>query len=191
MPHKIIRYSILVLASLAVLVPLWIRARSSHTLFPMLGMAAFSLLWLHIVGPAFEPWLSKYVNFERFLQNTSPLILLFMLLHPLLFLFSINFDLHFIVLSLGNFYIELGLVGLLLLLTFDVGKAMRKKDFVAKHWNKILFTSTIGFVLIFFHSVVVGEDLQAGFLRGLWIFYGVSAMLSIIYVYGIKRFLTL
>ncbi len=85
--------------------------------------------------------------------------------------------------------ISLGILGFLLLITYDVGKALKRYDFFVRHWNKILVVSTIGYILTFLHSLMLGSDLQRGFLRGLWIFYGTTAILATIYTYGLKRFI--
>ncbi len=183
---------------LAVLLPVLIRARSVHwvwghsllgNVFPLFGLVAFTLLWLHIVGPALLPWLSTYIDFERFLKQTSPFIFAFMLLHPLLLIFNVDFSLTTIVSAYEADDVVLGVIGLLFLLTFDIGEMLRKREFIIKHWNKILLISSIGFLLIFFHSLALGSDLQSGFLHYLWIFYGVTGILAILYNYGVKRFL--
>jgi hypothetical protein len=198
MNKKLITYSIYILAGLAVLYPVWVcvsnmpwawDATLPGTIFPVFGLAAFALLWLHIVGPALRPWLDQFVNFEKFLRKTSPFILAFMLLHPLLLLTSFGFRFPEIFTAYEADDVVLGMVGLIFLLTFDIGEMLRKREFVVRHWNKILLISSIGFVLIFFHSLALGDDLQAGFLRYLWMFYGATGILAIAYNYfGRKLF---
>ena len=110
-----------------------------------------------------------------------------MLLHVLLVLTLVKFNIP--LLLSGGLPIWFGLIGLALLLTYDLGKALKKYDFFVRNWNAILIVSNIGFVLIFFHSLKLGSDLQSGLLRKLWIFYGVTAIASLIYTYGIKKLL--
>lgn len=193
---KPIRYLIIAFSILVVVYPLWVSARQMTwawngtlltNLFPLFGLAAFAILWLHIVGPAFEPWLSGQVNFKRFLVWTEPIILVFMLAHPLALLIIAKFNIS-LILS-GGAYIVLGIVGLLLLVTFDISTALKKRNFVERHWNKILMVSTIGFILIFFHSYFIGHDTRAGELNNVWLFFGITAILSAVYNYGVKRFI--
>lgn len=197
MRQKIIKIFIITFSTLVVLFPLWVRGQALQwafdstlpaNIFPMFGLAGYGLLWLHVVGPAFEPWLSRFVNFNRFLKETSPIILVLMLLHPIILLIIMNFSINALLISYPVEFILLGFIGLVLLLTFDVAKVFKKYDIVARNRNKVLVTSTLGFILIFFHSIGIGGDLQSGLLRAVWIFYGVSAILSAIYVYGIRRF---
>jgi hypothetical protein len=192
------KYLLIAFAALSIFYPLWERARHLNwgldstlifNLFPLFGLAAFALLWLHVIGAAFEPWLRKHINFEGFVESTSSLILVLMLLHPLFLLIGTNFSVNNIFLTYGKPYILVGATGLLLLLTYDIGKALREREFFIRHWNKVLFVSTVGFILIFFHSLELGSDLQSGALRIVWIFYGVTAIISATYVYILKRFL--
>jgi hypothetical protein len=196
MKNKLIKYAIIFFSWVVVVYPLLMAVQNRvwawdetllANIFPLFGLAAYSILWLHVVGPAVESWIDRYVNFRRFLDQTSPFILVFMLLHPLIVLYLVKFDLNF--LRTGGPYIQLGLVGLVLLLTFDIGELLRRKNFVEKHWEKVLLASTIGFILIFFHSINIGHDLQGGTLRVLWIFFGTTSILAAIYNYGIKKLL--
>jgi len=157
-------------------------------LFPIFGIIAFFLLWIHSMCGVFEEWLRPRMNFDAFIHWTSLVILVSIILHPLLLLILIKFDLQTL-LSASPLPISLGLVGFLLLITYDIGKALRHRAFFARHWNKILIISTVGFILTFFHSLVLGSHLQTGWQRKLWIFFGITAILATIYTYGIKRFL--
>lgn len=196
MNKKIVKYSIVIFAYMAVLYPLWIRisglswafdATLLLNLFPLFGLAAFSLLWLHAISGVFEPWLRKNFNFDRFVHATATLILVCIIAHPLLLLISLNFSFGKIFLFGDADDIWLAIIGWALLITYDVGKALKKHNFFVRNWNKILLISTIGFLLTFFHSIGIGSDLQSGLLRTIWIFYGVTAILATIYTYGVKR----
>jgi len=186
-------------ATLAVLAPILVHIRNVSwaissldallmNLFPIFGLIAFTLLWLHSISGVFEEWLRERFNFDSFVHWTALVILVSMILHPLLLLILVRFDFGAIF-GTWNTGIMLGLLGLILLLTYDIGKALKSYEFFSRNWNKILVISTIGFLLTFFHSLMVGSDLQSGWLRWLWIFYGVTAIVSTIYTYGMKRYL--
>ena len=190
-----IKISLTLFALLAVGYPLWVRL--SHTdwasgslllnIFPALGIGAFTLLWLHSMSGVFEPWLREQFDFDRFVRVTSIMILICLILHPLLLLIAMGST--FTQIIYGGKYIWLGIIGWLLLITYDVGKVLNKNDFFVRHWHKILIISTIGFLLTFFHAINIGSDLQSGPLRIVWMFYGITAILATIYTYGIKRLL--
>ena len=164
----------------------WANSSLLAGIFPIFGLLAFTLLWLHSISGVFEEWLRERFNFDAFVSATALTILVSMLLHPLLLLPMIDFNI--LGLWAGGTGIRLGIIGLLLLLTYDIGKMLKRRHFFSKNWTAILIISNIGFILTFFHSLMLGSDLQSGFMRGLWIFYGVTAILAIIYTYAIKPF---
>lgn len=165
----------------------WGDSSLTASLFPLFGFIAFTLLWLHAISGVFEEWLRKQFNFDSFVYWTSWVIFISIILHPLLLLILVKFNVGAILAASSNPWILTGITGLTLLLTYDVGKALKKYEFFVRNWNKILIISNIGFIFIFFHSLNIGQDLQSGFMRGLWIFYGVTAILAIIYTYGFKK----
>jgi hypothetical protein len=161
-------------------------------IFPIFGLLAFTLLWLHSISGVFEERLREMFDFDAFVRWTALAILVSILLHPLLLLIMAQFNV-LAIFAPGPYQLPLllGLFGLILLLTYDVGKFLkyRGNHFFSRHWTAILIISNIGFILTFFHSLMMGSDLQSGFLRYLWIFYGITAILAIIYTYAIKPFL--
>lgn len=196
MNKRPVRYFIIFFAYLAVLYPVWMRVKTldwgpdAHLLYnisPIFGLSAFAILWLHVMSGVFEKSLRRYINFDQFVRNTSILVFAFIILHPLLTLIDLDFS-RDALFSYGKKYIWLGIIGWLLLITYDIGKVLNKFDFFSRNWNKILLISTIGFLLTFFHSLGIGSDLQSGPLRVLWIFYGVTAIIGTVYIYGVRRF---
>jgi len=197
MNKPFIKYCILVFAYLVVLYPIWVNVGNLawsfnstivFNLFPLFGLVAFTLLWLHVISGVFEQWLRKYIEFDFYMELISKLIFFTIILHPLLLLINAGFKFGPIFLY-GKYYIWLGIIGWLFLITYDIGKALKNQDFFVRNWNKIRLISTVGFLLIFFHSLGVGDDLQVGALRVVWIFYGTTGILATIYIHGIKRFL--
>lgn len=180
-------------ATLAVALPIIVHIRNVSWqdsslligIFPIFGLLAFTLLWLHSISGVFEEWLREKFDFDAFVHWSAWVILVSIILHPLLLLILVDFQ--FLAIFEGHVLeIGLGLAGLILLLTYDVGKSLKKYEFFSRNWTKILVVSNLGFILTFFHSLMIGSDLQTGFMRYLWIFYGVTAMASIVYTYGFK-----
>ena len=201
MKNTIIRFLLFVFAVAAVAYPLYVRLSTLqwsanaqvilNNSFPLFGLTAFSLLWLHAMSGVFEPWLRQVINFDWFVRVTASLILLCILCHPVLLLMLFSLNVKAILVTYGTFYIVLGFVGWCLLMLYDLAKpSSRKGGFWAKHWHKVLLVSNIGFLITFFHSLNLGSDLQSGPLRTIWIFYGITAFAAIIYTYGLRRFLS-
>ncbi len=196
MKRILVKYLIIVFAHLAVLYPLWMRLKDIQwtwdsslylSLFPLFGLAAFSLLWLHSISGVFETWLRKQFDFDRFVSVTASLILVCIIAHPLLLIMSPAVTFGDLLLH-GGLYIWLGIIGWLFLIVYDLAKPFKKKqDFFVRHWRKILLISNIGFLITFFHSLELGSDLQLAPLRYVWILYGITAIVAIVYTYGIKK----
>ncbi len=196
MNKNITKVAIIIGAWLAVLYPLYMRLKDIQwswdsslylSLFPLFGLTAFSLLWLHSISGVFEPWLRKQFDFDRFVRITASLILICIIAHPLLLIMSPIVTFNDLLLR-GGLYIWLGIIGWLLLIIYDLSKPFKKKnDFFVRHWRKVLVISNIGFLTIFFHSLQLGSDLQLAPLKYIWIFYGITAIISIVYTYGIKK----
>jgi hypothetical protein len=185
-------------AVLAVALPILVHIRNVAwenfslipAIFPIFGLLAFTLLWLHSISGVFEEKLREMFDFDAFVRWTALTILVSILLHPLLLLIMAQFNvLAIFAPGEHQFALLLGLFGLILLLTYDIGKMLKKHEFFSKNWTAILIISNIGFILTFFHSLMLGSDLQTQPMRGLWIFYGVTAILAITYTYAIKPFL--
>lgn len=191
------KYLIYFFGCAAVIAPVALRLRAipwdsnniTASAFPLLGIIAFSLLWLHALMGVFESWLKKHIAFDQIVHWTSIIILLCIIFHPALLLVNYKFNIYAIYSTYDNFYLWLGVIGFFLLLTYDVGKALKKHQFFEKNWQNILTISTVGFLLIFFHSLNLGSGMQTEPLRSLWIFYGTTAIIATVYTYGIKRFI--
>lgn len=193
MKNTLLKCLTVALAYLSVLYPVWVATQnvgsiSMIELFPVFGIIAFTLLWLHSMSGVFEPWLRKNFNFDKFVSVTSITILVAIILHPLLLLLNYNFDFNKINLIWEADDVRIGVIGWLLLITYDITKPLKKYDFFSRNWNNILTISTLGFILIFFHSLELGGELQSGPLRIVWIFYGLTAIFATTYTYGIRRF---
>ncbi|MDD3662161.1 MAG: hypothetical protein PHG63_03790 [Candidatus Dojkabacteria bacterium] len=193
---RIVRTALGVIASVAVLYPaaVWfqnsrpdIRSMSLNDLFPVFGLIAFSLMWLHIVGGAMRTFLEKYINFGNFVSKTSIAVLILILLHPLLFLIDLAPAQIVSVFTSGQpVYLWLALIALIIFVSYDIAKLFKTGKFLSAHWHAVKFISTLAFFLIFFHSLGLGTDLQSGPLRYVWMFYGITAALATLYTYVLK-----
>jgi len=196
MTHKSQKIFVVTVMWLVVLVPLEIviSNRASvfaddllNNLFPLFGILSFTILWLHVISGVFEEKLRTLFNFDLYVKHTAQVVFISILAHPLLLFLAYDLDLLGIIGVYGSWPIRLGVTAWLLLITYDVGRLLQKREFFSRHWRKILFISTIGIIVAFFHSFTIGGDLQEGPLRALWIIYGVTAILATIKNFGLIR----
>jgi hypothetical protein len=194
--NQTITYSIYGVIWLAVLYPLFVALQNANWqiqeslsafLFPLAGLLMVSLLWLHAISGSFETWLRQYINFDSFIEITAKIILGCLVLHPLLLLVSMNFNFGDIFAYYGTKFIWLGIISWILLISYDVTKPF-KYGFFDKYWNSILIISNIGFVISFTHALAIGGDLASGPLRSVWIFFGVTGIISLLYTYAVLPF---
>ncbi|OGY56963.1 MAG: hypothetical protein A2Y84_00740 [Candidatus Colwellbacteria bacterium RBG_13_48_8] len=194
------KYLILTLAYLSVLYPLWVWYQGASLvpdrtiifeIFPALGLLAFVIMWLHIVGGALRGWLGQYIDFDKFVASSSALVLVLLILHPALLLLGIGKPSQWGLVFRFNDarLIWIAIVAWLIFIAYDLAKRHKAREFFIKHWGIIKLVSTLGFFLILAHSLGLGRDLQEGPLRVIWMIYGITAALAAIYTYGVKRIL--
>ena len=158
------------------------------SIFPVLGLMAFTIMYLHIIGRPFAEQLEQIIPWKSLERTSSYLVLILIVLHPVLrFLYYVKEGLSLI--PTGNLVLplSLGFIGFLMLITYDLGKRFNNSTFVTRHWGKIDFISTLGFYVIFFHSLMLGSDLQSGGLRNLWIFFGLTAAIATFHSFVFTR----
>lgn len=200
---KTIRYTISLGALIAVLYPIFVWLTSVDLswdktvvfeTFPVLGLTAFAIMWLHIVGGPFRETLEQYFDYKKFMTISSIIVLICVILHPLLiyvgfWLIGVKGSGFTYIPDDKQYLIWFAIVAWIIFVGYDVLKKFKSTDFFVQHWQIVKFIATLGFFLILFHSLGLGRNLQTGPLHYVWIFYGISAAVATTYTYGIQPFL--
>lgn len=193
------RAGILLLATTAILYPLWVWYSSVAaplnmvSASPAFGLFAFSLMWLHIIGGPFKPWLLKmFPRFDVWMFLSATAVTMAIILHPLLLLVGVanatgNRLLAFFTGAPAP--IRLGVAAWFMFIFYDLARPFKKRLINTKAWYVISLIATLGFFLILFHSLALGSNLQSGPLHLVWMFYGATAAAAALYTYGIKPIL--
>lgn len=161
---------------------------STYQLFPLFGLLAFSLMWSHYVAAA----LRLHFNLDKavlksYFEATSLAVLAAILLHPGLLAWQLWRD------GLGlppgselnyagprmKFTVLLGMIALVLFLAYEFRRAFGQKPW----WKFVQYASDGAILLIVIHSLRLGSQLQTGWYKTVWLFYAVSLVLSIAYIY--------
>lgn len=162
-----------------------------YDVFPLLGLLAFGLMWMHYVSGSLKRYLrldGDETLLKRYFHITSLCALALILLHPAMLytgLFHDGFGLP--PASAWQAYgttaartgLILGSVSLVAFLLFELGRWFRKKSW----WNYIEYASMGAMLLIFVHALLLGGELLPGWFRFFWIFIGWILVMSIIYNY--------
>lgn len=161
---------------------------STYLLFPIFGLIAFSLLWSQYIILAIRQFF-KWDNstLTNYFRISGWLVLLAILLHPGLLIWQLWRDgagpppdsvYHYVLPSL-RFAVILGMISLTILLLFEL------RRFFVKHpwWHYFTYLVDLVVLLIFVHGLKLGTQLQTGWYRKVWFFYGVSYVIALIYIY--------
>jgi len=167
-----------------------INSLSALTVFPVFGLAAFSLIWVHYVGGFIKDIWFKGANTERSFAITSAAVLALILLHPTLLVVELYLQGSGLPPASYKAYVGpnnvifalLGTIGLVGLLLYETKRFFDKKSW----WKYIVVVSDISVILIAIHSLRLGQNLQSGWFRYVWYFYIATIVLCIARIYVIK-----
>lgn len=164
---------------------------STYQLFPLFGLLAFSLMWSHYVAAA----LRLYFKIDRtvlakYFEFTSLGVLAAILLHPGLLAWQAWRDgmglppasqVRYVSPMLGV-YVVLGIIAYIIFLSYEFRRKFGQKSW----WKYVAYASDSAMFLILLHSLKLGSQLQAGWFRTIWYFYGLTLFGSLVYIYYLK-----
>ena len=165
---------------------------STYTIFPLFGLVAFSLMWSHYIVAAAR----KYANYpsevtKQYFNITSLLVLIAIFLHPGLLIWQLWRDgmglppqsyLNFVD-PARKAFVVLGSVSLLVFIAYEFRRKFNKKTW----WKFVQYASDGAMIAIFIHGLKLGGNLQAGWYKYVWYFYGLSLVASLLYLYWPKQ----
>jgi hypothetical protein len=162
---------------------------TGYTVFPLLGLLAFSLMWTHyVVGTLRRMADVPKKNLQSYKQITNWIVLFCILLHPGLLILALWRDgmglppdsyLNNYVAPDGKLAVMLGSISLIIFLSFEF-----KKKFGQKAWWKFVeYGQIIAMVAIFFHALQLGGELDVLWYRAVWLFYGITFVGAVTYNY--------
>lgn len=160
---------------------------SPYAIFPLFGLTAFSLLWCMYTVNATTKYLEvKDAGLDIYYRVTGYAFLAVVLTHPALLISSLWSD--GFGLPPGSYTAYLGdklawvaLLGsgsLLVFLSYELHRWFRQKTW----WKWIMYANDIAVLVIFYHGLRIGGELQSGWFRYIWFFYGVMLVIYLIYL---------
>jgi predicted ferric reductase len=165
---------------------------SPYAVFPLFGLIAFSLMWCMYAINA----LTKYLEIDSdpltiYYRVAGYGVLAAILAHPLTFVVSLWRD--GFGLPPGSYAAYLGpnlawvaLIGttcLFIFLAFELHRWFAQK----KWWKWVIYANDLAMLAIFYHGYRIGGELQSGWFRYVWFFYGVMLVVCLIYLRVILR----
>jgi len=166
---------------------------SVYAVFPLLGLVAFSLVWCLYTVNATATYLEvKDGDLRIYYRVTGYLFLAAILAHPFLLVTSLWND--GFGLPPGSYEAYLGpklawvaLLGtgsLFVFLAYELHRWFKQK----KWWKWIVYANDIAMLVVFYHGLRIGGELQTGWFRYVWFFYGVMLVIYLIYLRFYRHF---
>lgn len=169
----------------------WHVSFDAYLVFPVLGLTAYSIMWAHyMAGTARELLDVDKRALKEYYRFTGYAVLILICLHPGLLIyqrFRDGFGLPphsyetYVAPGLGWITL-LGTVSLLVFLAFEFHRKYGGRDW----WHFVTEAGDIAMLAIFYHGLRLGLQLQHGWFRYVWWFYGVTLVLVLIRSYSLK-----
>lgn len=161
---------------------------TTYQYFPLLGLVAFSLMWSHYIAAA----LRRHSGIDgailkSYFEATSAVVLVAILLHPGLLIWKLWQSGSGLPPSSLKAYVGealyvtvlLGGIALTAFLAYELRRYLGGRSW----WRWVQYASDAAMFLIFYHGLRLGSHLQSGWFRYVWYFYGVTLILSLVYMY--------
>jgi hypothetical protein len=158
---------------------------TSYTLFPLFGLVAFSLMWVHYITGALRQYsdLPSSPALKRHFKLTSYVVLFCILAHPGLLEIQAYLDgLGLPLSSLPKLYPEaiklfaivLGYTALFGFLFYELYRVYGEKPW----WRYVQWANILAMLFILYHALTLGTNLHTPWFQAVWVFYGITFILS-------------
>ncbi len=161
----------------------------SFRIFPILGLTAFSLMWGHYIMSAARQYLAVPKQaLHRYFEVTSLAVLTAILLHPGLLWWQLwrdglglppgSYLNHYVAPSL-RWAAILGTISLFIFLGYEFRRLFSTRSW----WHYVEYATDAAIIAIYIHALKLGTQLQSGWFKLVWWFYGLTLLISLIYIY--------
>ncbi|MAU33833.1 hypothetical protein CL689_04800 [Candidatus Saccharibacteria bacterium] len=153
------------------------RVGSMYQFFPILGVLAWTTMWVHYVAGS----IGKSTNDKQFTKWTEAVVLLLIVAHPSIFLVQRFLDTGLLppesyvsyVGPLRAWAVVIAIAALATFLLYDVLKRFRSKLIARGIWPYFSLLQASAMVAIFVHGFTLGTSMNSVYFVLWWIFLGV------------------
>lgn len=155
-----------------------------YSFFPLLGLMAFSLMWVHYVAAAVNRLYNKAFDLKKYYEWTGWIVIVLVVLHPLLLWYALFRDglglppksyLTYVGKAMRG-AVLLGSAALIIFIAYEFKPWVEKTRFLPV----LVGLNDLAMIFIFFHALKLGGSLHLGWFHTLWIFYGVVLISCIV-----------
>ncbi len=172
----------------------WHLSFDAYLLFPVLGLTAYSIMWAHYMAGTLRELLSVDKDaLKQYYKWTGFAVLALICLHPGLLIFQRFVDGFglpphsyetYVAPGLGWITL-LGTASLLIFLAYELHWKFGKRSW----WHFVTEAGDLAMLAIFYHGLKLGLQLQHGWYRYIWWFYGITLVAVLIRSYSKKYLL--
>lgn len=163
---------------------------SSYTIFPVLGLLAFSIMWSHYMVAEIKRIVKSDAPLKEYFNWTGYAVLVLILLHPGILIYQRFRDGYGLPPGSYKSYVApgmgwitlLGSVSLLVFLSYELKRFFDKK----KWWPYFLIVNDAAMLAILYHGLKLGTQLQLPWFKYVWYFYGVTLIGALIHKYVLR-----
>ncbi len=153
------------------------------SLFPLVGLYAFFLVWAQVMLGANMPHLRRAIPWiEKFHRAEGVFALLFALTHPILLATGLGLETY---LKIGfvdpcyKIFVLLGDLQLFLIILTAGTALLMKHPWLKRRWRYIHYANYAVFAMVWTHSWFLGSDVRTTGLKYLWFFLAITVGASL------------
>jgi len=156
---------------------------TAYDLFPLLGLLAFSLMWIHYVAAAVNRFYHSAFNLKKYFAYTGYAVLALIILHPGILIYSLWRDgfglppgsyLNYVG-KTSEAAVLFGTAAWVIFITYEFVNRLKHMRF----WPVMVGLNDVAMGLIFFHARKLGTSQNLHWFHLLWMFYGLVLILCI------------
>jgi hypothetical protein len=157
---------------------------SHYSVFPLLGLWAWSLMWTHYMYGTLSLISKKFTRSKLYKRATGYAVLALILLHPLLLINRLYEDtgvkppdsyINYVGED-NKLFVLFGTLSLLCFLAYELLHRLRKLDIVRRIWVVVSASQAVAMTLIFIHGLQLGSTLYGGWFQAYWVLLGCLLM---------------
>lgn len=165
----------------------WDVSRLSYlTVFPVLGLVAFTLMWGHIMVAYFRHKYPDMFDYAAYYRQSSHAVLILIILHPLLLVLhqaSNDLTVFDYAAPAMRVFIVFGSLAFLGFMIYEVVNRLKEKPAIKRNWQYVVAMNRVAFILVYIHGLMLGQHLASGPMRLLWLFFGLTTAAYYIWAY--------
>lgn len=162
-------------------------ALNAYLFFPVLGLLAYSIMWSHYMVGAVKGSLLKDLNLASYFRYTGYAVLVAIVFHPGILIYQQYRDgfglppgsYKYFVGPSQEWIVLLGTVSLFIFLAFELHRWFGQKPW----WKYVISAGDVAMLVIFYHGLRLGNQLQSGWFVAIWWFYGLTLVAVLVRKY--------